>query len=77
MENARFDQYRVKRDGIVADGQEKPIALFPFGIFGPVAKGMKIGYRQHIRDAERLRNVTLPLNGPHPECIPSNAVGSL
>src|SRR5512143_697540 len=46
------------------------------GIFGAISKGMKVGHRQHIRYTERLRDVTLSLNGPHPQSIPSNAVGS-
>ena len=72
-----FDQRRVERDGVVADGQEEAVALLPFRILGPVAHRVEVGHRQHVGDAERLGDVALALYLAHAQRMAADAVGAL
>ncbi len=75
-EDTGLHQRRVERDGVMADGKQKPVPSFPFRITGPVAERVEVARGQHIGDAERLSDVALPLHFAHQEGLAPDIPGA-
>ena len=74
--DARLDERCVKRNRIMADGKQKPVAAFPMRIVRPVTHGVKPGHRQNIGNAERLAYITLALHLTHQKGVAPDPPGA-
>ena len=54
--------------------KEEAVALLPFRVLRTIAKGVKVGHCQQVGDAERLRDIALPLNLAHAQRMAANVV---
>jgi hypothetical protein len=70
-----LDQRGIKRDRVMAVGQQEPVTAVPCGVVGPVVHGMEIGDRQHIGDVQRLGDVALALHRAHQHGIAADLIG--
>ena len=70
-------QRGVERDGVVADGEQEPVAVGPVRVLGPVAELVGVDHGEHVGDAERLADVALALHLAHVQRVAADAVGGL
>ena len=65
----------VQRDGVVADGEQEPVAVLPVRVLGAVAELVGVGHGEDVRDAEGLADVALALDLAHLQGVVPDAVG--
>ena len=68
-------QRGVEGDGVVADGEQEPVAVGPVRVLGPVAELVGVDHGEHVGDAERLADVALALHLAHVQRVAADAVG--
>ena len=71
-----LDQRGIERDRVVADREQEAVAPLPCRILRAVAHRVEIGDRQHVGDAERLRDIALTLHFAHPERVAADTIGA-
>ena len=61
----------------MADRKQEPVSLLPIRLFRAELQRVKVGDRENIGDAERLRDIALSLHFTHTECVEPDAARAL